>query len=52
MLRHESGDMDFAGDPEIIQMLRNESYTWVLQTILKYESKDTDLVEDPEMQRC
>ena len=35
MLRHESGDMDLAEDPEIFKKT------------LRHESEDVDLVEDP-----
>ena len=40
MLRHESGDMDLAEDPEI----HMDAY--------KYGSGDMDLAEEPEIQRC
>ena len=46
MLRHESGDMQLAEDPEIYmdaetRMLRHGSDTWILQRIMRFEDAET-----------
>ena len=53
MLRHESGDMDLAEDPEThmdayIRIRRHGSCRGARDTkMLRHDSKDVDLVEDP-----